>query len=818
MSIVVSHRGLADWLSVLPEPQVLADTLTAKGLEVESVDVLGGALEGVVVGKILTVERHPNADRLSLCSVDVGVDKPLAIVCGCSSVRAGLCVAVATVGTCLPGDFKIKQNKIRGEVSEGMLCSRTELGLGGSASGIMHLAEDAPVGRLFADYLNLPDHLIDVSITPNRGDCLSLLGIAREYVACSNDSVALQWPFSQDALPALSPEDIKVTVSDAKACPAYAVAALSGIDFEKKTPLWMAERLQRSGFRLVNVVVDITQYVMLALGQPMHAFDAAMVSGALCVQRVKHQKQNKIKLLDEKTWTLDPEVLLVTDDEKPLAMAGVMGAMTGSVQSGCTSILLESAFFDPETIAFAARKHAIHTDSSMRFERGVDPALHAIALRYAVDLLTTYAGGKLTALRYVTSLKDMPVRAPIVLPASLIERVLGCAVAPNDVVALLQRLNMTVSSQDKGWSVVPPSYRFDMEQPIDLVEEVVRLYGYDQVPEADVAGVDPAAVYARESAFVRGRFNLGQRFAALGYQELVTYSFVPNAFQTRLFPDAKPVAVVNPLSQQMDVMRVSLMPGLLMAASRNLQRRASRLQFFEMGRCFVRVSQQKIVQPWRLGLLVSGERFATQWGLPSRKMDFFDLKGDLIHLLGARLGSDYVFRPLSDLENLSLPSSFALSKAFYHPAQTALLCRGDEVVGVLGKLHPSYVASLSVDAETYLCELHDPFALLFSDARQPVQAVSKFPGIRRDVSFWVPETASYAKMRAALMKKSGDHLVSVDLFDRYRESGADGRQSFSWSLYFQHAERTLTDEEVQGWMQSAIQAFSSACSAVLRDQ
>jgi phenylalanyl-tRNA synthetase beta chain len=816
MSIVLSTRWLSEWMKVVPKPEVMADVLTAKGIEVESIEVVGEGLSGVVVGEILSCEPHPDADRLSLCTVSIGAAcaSPLSIVCGCPSVAVGLRVAVATVGTCLPGDFKIKKSKIRGHDSEGMLCARSELGLMGEAKGIMHLPLDAPVGMDFSEYIAAPDTLLDCFVTPNRGDCLSMLGMVREYAA-SEPGCSWDWPFSKDTYKTTDQKNASknVVIHDQAACPAYALASLKEVNSDAVTPLWMQERLLRAGFRLVNIVVDITQYVMLELGQPMHAFDADEVVGPLHVRCASDQPQKKIHLLDDQHVTLDPKVLLITDDEKALAIAGVMGAQAGSVSHKTRTILLESAFFSPETVAYAARKQVIHTDSSMRFERGVDPTLHTIALKRALDLLAEYAGAELVSVASIQSEQYLKPAEPINLPKTRIKRLLGCALPDDLVLTLLKRLNMEASISGDAFHVVPPKYRFDINASIDLIEELVRLWGYDQIPTRTLSLINQEADYHKESCYVRERLHLGLRLAEMGYHEVVSYSFVPDELQKKLCPSANAIHLLNPMSQQMDVMRVSLLPGLLMTAARNIQRRSLRIQLYEMGRCFIRDADKTIRQHWHLAFLVTGMRSKEQWGVVQRPMDFYDLKGDLTRILGDSLAGSVEYKPLTDA---SMPTYRC---AVFHPGQSAGLYMNGEWVGVLGKLHPSWVKTLGVFEDTYLCEWFKPDLLLVEDKPFSYAPLSKYPSMRRDVSFWVEENVVCQDMEQAIRESAGKFLTDLTLFDVYHSKDSDNkRRSLSWSLYFQHAERTLTDEEIQACIQSVIASVESNCRASIRSE
>ncbi len=787
-----SESWLREWVSPELSTQALVDQITMAGLEVDAIDPVAGAFSGVVVGEILSVEQHPDADKLRVCKVAGSPDGDLQVVCGAPNARPGIKIPFALVGAKLPGDFKIKKAKLRGVPSFGMLCSATEVGLAESADGLMELASDAPVGTDFREYLDLDDLAIDVDLTPNRSDCLGIAGIAREVGVLTGCDLT-RW--SQDEIVEQSQKTVSVNVEDKVACPRYLGRVIENVDVNATTPVWMQEKLRRSGLRSISPVVDVTNYVMLELGQPMHAFDLAKLEGDITVRAAKQGEQ--LKLLDGQEVTVNDNTLLISDQAGALALAGIMGGESSSVDDETKDLFLEAAFFTPTSIAGRARSYGLHTDSSHRFERGVDPELPKAAIDRATSLLLSIVGGQAGAITEVTSAEDMPQTQTINLRADRIKRVLGIAIEAEQVEDQLRRLGLTVVANDEGWNVSVPSFRFDLSIEVDLIEELGRLYGYDLLPNTRPQGTVLTTKISEHTIATERLQNL---LVDRGYQEAITYSFVdPTIHQHFLLEGMKPITLANPISADLSEMRTSLWPGLVQALVYNLNRQHERVRFFEVGRIYTGTTDN-IEQHRQIGGVLCGSRFDEQWSEKQRPVDFFDAKADVEELLSFA-GGDTTF--------------VAEEHPSLHPGQSARIYKDGQAIGWLGALHPKLNKPLGFDGKVYVFEL----ALSATLAAQvpSFEVLSRFPANRRDLALLVDENVTAGEIEHCLNGVESDILKSIQLFDVYTGDGVElGKKSIAIAFHIQHGERTLTDEEVEALMLTVTQKLEQELKAVIR--
>ena len=788
-----SEQWLREWVNPDVSTAELCEQFTMAGLEVDSVEPAAPEFDGIVVGHVLKVQPHPDADKLRVCEVSTGEGTPLQIVCGASNVKENMRVPLARIGAHLPGDIKIKRSKLRGIESEGMLCSAKELGLASDASGLMEFPDNAPAGEDVRTFLNLNDQLIEIDLTPNRGDCLGLIGIARECGVLNRCDVTA--PEIKDIKPVTDDRfDIEVKVTTD--CPRYVGRIITGIDNSKSTPDWMQEKLRRSGLNSISPVVDITNYVLLELGQPMHAFDLDKLNGGI---RVRHAtKGEKLVLLDGKEVTLEAGTLVIADHKSPLAIAGVMGGAASGVTENTNKILLESAFFSQDAIAGKARSYGLHTDSSYRFERGVDPEMQKRAIERATALLIEIVGGKAGPVMEVVSDKDLPKRNIIKLRRARIKKILGIELADKDVKEILQRLGMKVSDANEGWEVIAPGYRFDITIEVDLIEELGRIYGYSKIksrrPEMPLRML-PVPESRIETQ--RLRSILIDR----GYEEAITYSFVEPKLQTLLLPETKGVELANPISADMSVMRTSLWPGLINAFLHNQNRQQTRIRLFETGLVFNQVNNN-IKQERRIAGIAVGSVLPEQWGESGRGTDFYDVKADVEALLGLGRKADIRFE--------------ADSCTCLHPGQSARIYIEGKPAGWVGLLHPSVTQALDVTGNPVI------FELLLEDILQANVAkfseISRFPSIRRDLAIIIDEKITANKVQECVKNSAGDLLQNVVLFDMYQGKGIDsGRKSIALGLTLGHSSRTLMEEDVEAVLGSVVSALNNKLGAVLRD-
>lgn len=773
-------------------PEALAERLTAIGLEVEEMTRLGEGLDGVVVARIVHCERHPEADRLQVCTVDAGGGEPLQIVCGAPNARPGLVAPLATVGAVLPGGIVIKPAKLRGVASNGMLCSAKELGLDADASGLMELAADATPGQALCEYLGLPDTSYEIKLTPNRADCFGIRGIAYDVAAATGASVR---PFAAEPM-ALACDDAVPVVLDAGVdCPRYCGRVIAEVDSAASSPLWLRERLRRSGIRPISLLVDVTQYVMLALGQPMHAFDRSALQGPVGVRRARAGES--LKLLDERTVALDPEFVVITDADRPVALAGVMGGWDTRVTDATRTVFLESAHFAPAAIIGRARRIGLHTDASHRFERGVDPELPRQALEYATRLIVEIAGGRPGPITEATVPGALSVGASVPLRRARLARVLGIEVADAEVTRILGALGMQVELTAEGWSVLPPSRRFDIAIEEDLIEEIVRIHGYDAVPTTLPSGSFPLLVPSEtrvEHAALR------RQMLARDYVEAITFAFLDHATLARWQLDAGAVSLANPLSEELAVMRTALLPGLVQALARNRDRQQTRVRLFELGRVFHQCGGEGS-ETRRIAAVACGAAQAEQWGVAARAVDFFDTKGDLQSLLAMAGGGQWQWA--------------AADVPWLHPGRSATLSRDGAVVGWVGALHPALLRALDLDTEVWVFE-----ADLDRVQQREIPAagaLSRFPSVRRDLAVVVAEQVPWAALEASLRAALGIRLGSLVLFDQYLGAGLEtGTKSLAMGLILQDVSRTLTDHDADSAVASAVAALARDCGARIR--
>lgn len=791
----LSKLWLHEWVNFSLTEHELADQLTMAGLEVDAVNPVCGAFIKVVVAKVISTKPHPDADKLTLCEVTINSGELLQIVCGAENVRAGLKVALAMIGAELPGGFKIKESKLRGQLSQGMLCSVSELGMAEHSSGIMELDSDAPIGMDLREYLMLDDQVIDIDLTPNRADCFSVLGIARE-VAVLNKSSLLERPVIK--ITPNNDEIIPVHVQNPEACPRYCGRIIRNINIHASTPLWMSERLRRSGIRLVHPVVDIMNYVMLELGQPMHAFDLAAVKDEITVRFSNDKEQ--IELLDGQNLTLNDKILVIADREKPLAMAGVMGGATSAVQETTQNVFLESAFFDPIIIAGIARKFSLFSDSSQRFERGVDPNLQIDALERATALILEIVGGESGAIIEVKDPHHLPAPISFTFDADQVKKLTGLTISYKEISDLLQGIGVTISNQNNNFfSVKIPSHRFDIQQEVDLVEEVIRLYGYDNLKaESMNALIHAGTICANEE---KTSF-LGLWFSNKGYHETISYSFVDPELQEAIYPNKNSMQLVNPISSELSQMRLGMWPGLIASMIYNVHRQQNLIKLFEIGIIFD-VKEQQVTERTCIAGLLMGEQGSANWSESPRLFDFFDLKGDLQSLFSTL--------KLSDVQFIS-----AEHEAL-HPGQSAQIQINGLCAGWIGALHPRLTDALDLQHDVLLFELN--LDMLTAHDQPRYKTISKYPQIRRDLSFLVDKDTSVEQIERSIRNTVHQNwLKAFDVFDLYTGQGIpEGKKSLAISLILQDDERTLMDVEINLLINAIIKTLENEFSIILRE-
>lgn len=790
----LSEHWLREWVNPKESLHELTEQLTMAGLEVESVLPVAGDFKNIVIGHVTKVEPHPNADRLRVCQVNIGKTEPLNIVCGGANVREGLNVAVAQIGATMPNGLVIKETKLRDVLSQGMICSSTELGLTENSEGIMELPSDAPIGKDIREWLQLSDYSIDVHVTPNRGDCLSVAGIAREVAVLNNCELK---EHDIKAVKATIDEQFPVKVQEPTDCPRYLGRIIRGVNAKAPTPIWMQEKLRRSGVRSVCALVDVTNYVLLELGQPLHVFDLNKLSKEIIVRRAVHDE--KIKLLNDQEITLTADTLVIADHQQSQAVAGIMGGMSSAVTDTTTDIFLESAFFNPLAIAGRARRYNLVTDSCYRFERGVDPNLCQQAMEYATRLLLEVVGGKAGPVTEVVHKDYLPKVITILLKKNRIQRLLGLEIPDKEVENILQRLGMQLEKYAEGWQVTAPSYRFDIIQEADLIEELVRIYGYQKVPtKKPQTSLEFLSQHEAKLELPRIRHLLLDR----GYFEAITYSFVSPKLQNLVSPQQNNLELINPISSDLSVMRSSLWSGLLNTVAYNQNRQQLRMRLFETGLRFIQ-EKNEVKQEFMLAGILAGNAYPEQWGTQQRPTDFFDLKADVEALL--TLTGHYKEAVFVKGEHPAL-----------HPGQTSQILYQNKVIGYIGALHPQLLHELDLIGPVYLFEMQ--LDEITGSQIPKFKSISKFPTIRRDISFWIDEKITIQQIFDVIKNSAGEQLNDLYLFDVYQGKGGEpGKRSLAIGLLWQHPDRTLVDSEVEAAMKSIINSLEKTFAVSLRE-
>ncbi len=803
----VSESWLREHVRLDLTTEALVAKLTMAGLEVDGVEHLAPAFSGVVVGEIRAVHPHPDAAQLRLCEVATDARPPVQVVCGAANARAGLRVAFAPVGATL-GERAIGLATLRGQESAGMLCSALELGISDAGEGLLELPADAPLGGSLSEFLRLDDQIIEIDLTPNRGDCLSVRGLAREIGAIIGSATGSATGSAvspvADPVAAMSGATLAVEVSAPQACPRYCGRVVRNIDASRPTPLWLQVRLRRAGIRSINAVVDVTNYVMLELGQPLHAFDLDRLAGGIQVRCARAGE--RLVTLDGNDVELKADTLVIADQQQPLAMAGIIGGAASGVVAATRHLFIESAHFAPLAVAGRARAYGLHTESSHRFERGVDPALARIAIERATALLLALVGGEPGPVVCTEDLSAVPGLRAIRLRRQRLRQQLALELADDLVEDILGRLGVEIIARDgAGWSCLAPSWRFDLRIEVDLIEELARVYGYDRLPTATLAlplDITPASERQTPVAEVR------RVLTARGYQEAITYSFVDPELQRRLDPDQVPTPVLNPISSDLAVMRTSLWPGLLAALQHNLNRQQTRIRLFETGLRFVVRAGELMQEPMVAGL-ISGPRHAESWAAPRQPVDFYDIKGDVEALCGlARVTGPVRFAPAA--------------RSGLHPGQTAEVIVGEspsmgsKSIGSVGKLHPSIGLELGLAQDVFLFELS--LAGLLCGTLPQFAELSRFPAVRRDLAVVVDQATPVEDLSRVVRASAGETLSELIIFDVYDGKGIENKKkSIGLGLTFQHRSRTLGDAEIGASLGAVTRALRTQLAADLRD-
>ncbi|PZP34149.1 MAG: phenylalanine--tRNA ligase subunit beta [Shewanella oneidensis] len=792
-----SESWLREWVNPAVSREALSHQITMAGLEVDGVDAVAAEFNGVVVGEVVECGQHPDADKLRVTKVSVGSGELIDIVCGAPNCRQGLKVAVAMVGAVLPGDFKIKKAKLRGMPSEGMLCSYSELGIDIDSDGIIELPLDAPLGKDLREYLQLDDAVIEVDLTANRADCLGMVGLAREVGVLNRQAVTEpQW----QAVTPSTDAKVAINVKETAACPRYLGRVVKNVNVKAATPLWMQEKLRRSGIRSIDPIVDITNFVLVEFGQPMHAFDLAKLTGDIQVRLGNGEE--KITLLDGSEVTIPNDTLVIADDARPLALAGVFGGEYSGVSDTTQDILLECAFFAPLAIMGKSRRLGLHTDSSHRFERGVDPEMQHKVMDRATRLVLDICGGEAGPVVEAKSDADLPKPAQILLRRSKLDKILGHHVPDSDVVEILERLGFGVVAGEGSWQVTTATYRFDMAIEEDLIEEVARIYGYNNIPNvAPVASLRMSDHKETDLSLKRVRSLL----VARGFQEAVTYSFVDPKLQNLVHPGEQAMVLPNPISSEMSAMRLSMFTGLLTAVGYNQSRQQGRVRLFETGLRFVPDihAESGVRQQAMLGCVITGLQNDEHWSMESKTVDFFDLKGDLEAIIGLTVSSsEFSFR--------------VATHSALHPGQCAEILRNDRVIGHIGAIHPSLEKPFGLNGKTIVFELE--LDALLHTSLPLAQAVSKFPANRRDIAVVVDESVSAGDVMKLIRKVGENQLVGINLFDVYLGKGVEpGKKSLAIALTLQDTTRTLEEKEIAETVDSVVSALKTEFNASLRD-
>ncbi len=793
----VSENWLREWVELDATTDEVAHQLIMAGTELDGIDPVASAFTDVRVGQIKSIEQHPDADRLRVCQVNIGTDELLQIVTN-ATVELEQKVPVAMIGAILPSSdanekpLKIKKGKLRGVLSQGMFCGSETLGMGEGGEGLLAIPDSAELGKNVREILDLDDVVLDLDATPNRADLLCVSGVAREL------GVIMQAPVTEVAVKSASldhQQSFPVKITAEELCQRYVGRVINNLNVTAKTPDWIIEKLQRSDVRSLGPVVDITNYVMLELGQPMHGFDFDKLTGGIDVRNAVEGE--KLTLLDGKEVSLSADTMVIADEDKALALAGIMGGLDSSVNDDTKNIYLESAFFVPEKIMGKSRKYGLHTDSSHRFERGVSPDLQVKAIERATELITEICGGEVGPFNDVSVRDDLQQRDSVHFERRRIKRHLGIEIDDARVEDILTRLGCDVESVENGWNITPPVFRFDLATPEDFVEEVARIYGYDNIP-ARLRPMEPRI--ARKEETLVDENTLRNTLVSRGYQEAITYSFVPPEVESLLSPDQEQIALSNPISEELSIMRSTLWSGLIPALDKNVKRQQSRVRFFETGLSFLKTSEG-LTQRKKLAGAITGNVYSEQWNADSRAVDFFDLKGDVEALLEEATGQTFEFVK-SDHSAL-------------HPGQSANIISNNQVVGVCGALHPAVEKKLSLDQQVFVFEL-DMDSI--SQKKLPEYTkLSPYPSVRRDLALLVNQEVEYSTIAKVLNSLNIQYLIESFVFDVYSGENVDsGQKSLALGLIFQDFSRTLEEQEISAHVEKIMEALESQTGAVLR--
>jgi phenylalanyl-tRNA synthetase beta chain len=790
----ISLAWLSDWVDAGMDPATLASRLTMAGLEVEAVEPAAGDFQGVVVGEVVSVERHSDADKLTVCQVASGGPGILQVVCGAPNVRAGMKAPLALEGARLAAGDAIHRTRLRGVESAGMLCSARELGLSEEHEGILELPDELVTGTPLREALKLDDTILTLNVTPNRGDVLSVLGVAREVAAIAGRKLT---PPALDPVPPVTREKFAVRLAAPAGCPRFAGRVLRGVNPAARTPLWMRERLRRAGLRPIRPVVDVTNYVMLELGQPLHAYDLRRLQSHIEVRAARPGE--RLRLLDGRELALDAETLVIADGRGPVGLAGVMGGEASGIAADTSDVFLEGAFFPPDTVAGVARRFGLVTDAAQRFERGVDPRGQERAIERATQLLIEIAGGRPGPTVLTHDEAHQPRRPSVTLRPERVASLLGVQIPRTEIEDILRRLGMQVAGAGDVLGVIPPSHRFDVTIEQDLIEEVGRIHGFDNIPRSD-ASMPQRPQPVTERAVTRERLRL--MLVDRGYQEAITYSFVDPRLQRLLFPKQPALALENPLSAELSEMRVSLWPGLVEVLRFNLRRQQDRVRLFEVGTRF-EMEQGRLVESQSIAGLLTGTAFPEQWGEPKRAVDFYDIKSDveaLFALTGRQSAISYV----------------AAQRDCLHPGRSAAVFDRDLRVGWIGQLQPEMVRKLELRDAPWLFELAiDPS---FSSEVPVFAEISKYPTIRRDLAVLVEESVTLDELRESVNLAAKGLLRELAVFDVYRGKGVEpGRKSIALGLILQETSRTLTDGEADAVVAAVIEQVKGDLKAGIRE-
>ena len=792
-----SESWLREWVNPSVSRDELSHQITMAGLEVDGVDAVAADFSGVIVGEVVECGQHPDADKLRVTKINVGEAELIDIVCGAPNCRLGLKVAVAMVGAVLPGDFKIKKAKLRGQPSMGMLCSYSELGISIESDGIIELPLDAPIGQNVRQYLDLDDAIIDVDLTANRADCLGMAGLARE-VGVLNRQVVTEptWKTVEATIDA----PITINVQAKEACPRYLGRVVKNINVKADTPLWMQEKLRRSGIRSIDPIVDITNFVLIEFGQPMHAFDLNTLHGGINVRLADGVE--KLTLLDGNEITVPSDTLVIADDTQAIALAGVFGGEATGVSDTTKDILLECAFFAPLAIMGKSRRLGLHTDASHRFERGVDPQLQHKVMDRATRLVLDICGGEAGQVIEALASEHLPQPANILLRRSKLDKTLGHVIPDADVVEILTCLGFSVAVANDDWAVTTATYRFDMAIEEDLIEEVARIYGYDNIPNTAPQAALNMSDHKESNIPLKRVRNM---LVARGFQEAITYSFVDPKMQALVHPEQETMILPNPISTEMSSMRLSMFTGLLTAVGYNQNRQQSRVRLFETGLRFVpdTNSDAGVRQQAMIGAVISGAQNDEHWSMESKSVDFFDLKGDLEAIIGLTVAaSEFSFK--------------AATHPALHPGQCAEILRNNRVIGHIGAIHPNLEKPFGLNGKTIVFELE--LDALLHASLPLAQAVSRFPANRRDIAVVVDDHISATDVMNVIRKVGENQLVGLNLFDVYLGKGVEpGKKSLAIALTLQDITRTLEDKDITETMESVVSALKTEFNASLRD-